>query len=137
MNTIATNIAPIGNVDNSTFSFEKLEVWQKAVAYAYRVINLTEKIKTARSHDRIIENCESSATSIASNIAEGNGRYSSKEYIHFLYIARGSLYESITQLIIFHRNKWVSDEDCRELKLMAAEIGKMISGLIKTLKKNI
>jgi four helix bundle protein len=124
-------------MENTNFSFENLAVWQKAVEFACKVIRLTENIETDRKHYRIIENCEASATSIASNIAEGNGRYSTKEYIHFLYIARGSLYESITQLIIFHRSKWISEEDLREQKLMATEIGKMISALIKSLKKSI
>ena len=105
--------------------------------FACKVTRLTEKIETDRKHYRIIENCESSATSIASNIAEGNGRYSTKEYVHFLYIARGSLYESITQLIIFYRNKWISEEELLEQKLLAVEIGRMISSLIKSLKKGI
>ena len=122
-------------MSENTFSFEELIVWQKSVEYATRVMHVVDKIETDRKHYRIIENCESAAVSIASNIAEGNGRHSTKEYIHFLYIARGSLYESITQLIIFHNNNWVSTEDFMELKVLAAEIGKMISALIKAHKK--
>ena len=122
-------------MSENTFSFEELIVWQKAVNFASTVIRLTESIETERRHYRVIENCEAAAVSIASNIAEGNGRHSTKEYIHFLYIARGSLYESITQLIIFHNNNWVSTEDFMELKVLAAEIGKMISALIKAHKK--
>jgi four helix bundle protein len=121
-------------MSDCAFSFEELLVWQKAVNYASSVIRLTERIETDRRHFRVIDNCEAAAVSVASNIAEGNGRHSTKEYIHFLYIARGSLYESITQLIIFQRNDWISMDDLISLKSEATEIGKMLSGLIKSHK---
>ena len=119
------------------FSFEDLEVWQKAIEFAYKVIQLTQKIDTDRKHYRLIENCEAAASSIACNIAEGKGRYSKKEFIQFLYIARGSLYESITQLIIFHKNKWINEKDLQEMKVLGSEIGKMISSLINSIRKTI
>ena len=90
---------------NVRFSFEDLDVWQKAVEFARIVIDLSERINTDRKHFRLIEQLESAATSVALNIAEGKGRYSKKEYIQFLYVARGSLYETITLLIIFNKNK--------------------------------
>ena len=122
-------------MNNDKFSFEELIVWQKSVEYATRVMHVVDKIETDRKHYRIIEDCESAAVSIASNIAEGNGRHSTKEYIHFLYIARGSLYESVTQLILFYKNAWISEDDLQGLKMLATEIAKMISGLIKSHKK--
>ena len=121
-------------VSGQLFSFEELVVWQKAVDFASSVIRHTERIETERRHYRVIENCEAAAVSVASNIAEGNGRHSTKEYIHFLYISRGSLYESITQLIIFQKNGWISSDDLVKLKEQATEIGKMLSGLIKSHK---
>jgi four helix bundle protein len=124
-------------MDNTKFSFEDLEVWQKAVEFAYRVIQLSEKIETDRKHYRLIEQLESASTSVASNIAEGKGRYSKKEFVQYLYIARGSLYETITQLIIFYKNKWISDAELREMKKLGSEIGKMISSLISSIKKGM
>lgn len=124
-------------MDNTKFSFEDLEVWQKAVEFAYRVIQLTEKIETDRKHYRLIEQLESASTSIASNIAEGKGRYSKKEFVQHLYIARGSLYETITQLIIFYKNKWILDAELQEMKKLGSEIGKMISSLINSIKKGM
>src|SRR3990172_7009574 len=97
------------------FSFEDLEVWKKAIEFAYKVIQLTEKIDTDRKHYRLIEQLESSSTSIASNIAEGKGRYSKKEFIQFLYIARGSLYETIALLIIFRKKDWIDEVQLDEL----------------------
>ena len=119
------------------FSFEELEVWQKAVEFANLVIQVVEKIDTSRKHFRLIEQLEAACTSVALNIAEGKGRYSKKEFIQFLYIARGSLYETITLMIIFHKNNWIKKEDLEKLKQFADEIGKMLSSLISSIKKSI
>jgi four helix bundle protein len=121
-------------VKKAKFSFEDLEVWQKAVEFANRVIQLAEKIHTDRKHFRLIEQLEAASTSVALNIAEGKGRYSRKEFIQFLYIARGSLYETITLLIIFRKNKWIDDNQLEELKAFGDEIGKMLSSLINAIK---
>ena len=97
------------------FNFEDLEVWQKAVEFAKKVINLTEEIETGRKHYRLIEQLESSSASIALNIAEGKGRYSKKEFIQFLFIAQGSLSELETQLIISVNLKYI--EELKQLKI--------------------
>ena len=122
---------------NIKFSFEGLEVWQKAVDFADKVINLAEEIQTDRKHFRLIEQLESASTSIALNIAEGKGRYSKKEFIQFLYIARASLYETITLLMIFSRKKWISDMQIDEIKVFGDQIGKMLSSLINSIKKSL
>ncbi len=119
------------------FSFEDLAVWQKAIEFASRVIIISEKIQTDRKHYRLIEQLESASTSIALNIAEGKGRYSKKEFIHFLYIARASLYETISLLIIFHKNGWIDTIQLDEAKTYADEIGKMLSGLISAVKDSM
>jgi four helix bundle protein len=119
------------------FSFEDLEVWQKAVEFAKKVINLTEDIDTGRKHYRLIEQLESSSASIALNIAEGKGRYSKKEFIQFLYIARGSLYETITLLTIFRDKQWIDDIQFEEIRNFGDEIGKKISSLINSIKSSM
>lgn len=70
------------------------------------------------------------------NIAEGKGRFSKKEFVHFLYIARGSIFETITLLIIIQRMRWISDEKIAEIKSMGEEITKMLNSLIKSIKNN-
>jgi four helix bundle protein len=122
---------------NIKFSFEDLEVWQKAVDFADKVISLAEEIQTDRKHFRLIEQLESASTSVALNIAEGKGRYSKKEFIQFLYIARASLYETITLLMIFSRKKWISDMQIDEIKVFGDQIGKMLSSLINSIKKSL
>jgi four helix bundle protein len=119
------------------FGFEDLEVWQKTVEFPEKVINLAEQIQTDRRHYRLIEQLEACSTSIALNIAEGKGRYSKKEFIQFLYIARGSLYETIALLIIFHKNGWISDDQLEILKTRGDEIGKMLSSLISSIRKSL
>ena len=119
------------------FGFEDLKVWQKAVEFANKIIKLSEELKTNRRHYRLIEQLESSATSIPMNIAEGKGRYSKKEFIQFLYIARGSLYETLTLLIIFYKNNWISEKQLDEIKNFAEEISKMLSGLLSSIKNSI
>ena len=90
----------MGASGDTLFSFQKLVVWQKAVVFAKNVITTIDELNTPRKHYRLIEQLESAATSISMNIAEGKGRQSTKEYIYFLYIARGSLFEVITLLVI-------------------------------------
>ena len=72
-----------------TFAFEKLKVYSKALDFSINVIDVVDKLKTPRNHFRLVEQLESSATSVSLNIAEGKGRFSKKEFKHFLYIARG------------------------------------------------
>jgi len=119
------------------FSFEDLQVWEKSVKFCNEVISLTETIISDRKHYRLIEQLEAASASISNNIAEGNGRFSKKEFIQFLYIARGSLYETINLLIIFNFRNWIKEKDLKILKLSGIEIGKMISGLIASIKKQL
>ena len=119
------------------FSFEDLEVWQKAVDFAVNVINIAEIINTNWNHYRIIEQLESSVTSISANIAEGKGRNSKKEFIQYLYIARGSLFETITFLTIFYKKKWISSSNLNDIRIAGDTIGKQLSSLINSIKKTI
>ena len=117
------------------FSFENLEVWQRAVEFAEAVIVLSEKWQTRGKHYRLLEQIESAATSVSMNIAEGKGRYSKKEFVHFLYIARGSLFEVVTLLVIIERLKWIDSTDLEKIRNDAQIIGKMLTSLVNSIKK--
>ena len=119
------------------FGFEDLEVWKKAVDFANDVIDVSENLDTGRKHFRLIEQLEASSTSIAMNIAEGKGRYSKKEFIQFLYIARGSLYETVTLLSIFEKRSWIPKNNFEDLLGKAIEVAMMITGLINSIKKSL
>jgi four helix bundle protein len=85
------------------FGYEDLEVWKRAVDFAVEVIDAVENISTNRKHYRLLEQIEASSTSVSMNLAEGKGRFSQKEFVQYCYIARGSLYETMTLLEIFKR----------------------------------
>lgn len=118
------------------FTFEKLVAWQKArvlVKEVYRLIAkfpATEKYGLGNQLGRAI-------VSVPSNLAEGCGRPSLKERVHFYEIAYGSLMESYTQLTLAHDLGMITEEDLKAVRPMAGEIARMISGLRKSLLERI
>jgi len=118
------------------FEFETLEIWKKGVEFADHVIGVVEH---NRHSFRLKEQLFSAVSSIPQNIAEGRGRYSRKENIHFLHIARGSLFETVTLIEIYYRRKWLDQNSYFELKTKAIRLGKMLNSFIryqKTLPPN-
>ena len=115
------------------FAFEELQVYRKSLDFAARIVKAAEEISSSRKHYRIIEQLEAACTSIALNIAEGKGRYSKKEFKHYLYIARGSLYETLALLDLFKQLGWISVESFQNFYHQAEEINRMLSGLINSL----
>lgn len=105
--------------------------------FANKVISVIEDMNTNRKHYRLLEQAKSAVTSISLNIAEGKGRFSKKEFVQFLYIARGSLYEVVTLAIIFHERGWITDETLSSLKEDGSHIGKMLTSLAKSIKTSI
>lgn len=117
-----------------TFAFEDLLVWQRSVDFVETVILSIFEISAPGKHYRLIEQIESSAVSVSANIAEGKGQYSVKDFIRFLYIARASLFECISRLIIAHCLGWIGDAKLSELKTAGEEIAKMLNPLIRSIK---
>ena len=116
------------------FAFENLKVYQRALDFSVTVIGVIDEMDTPRKHYKLIEQLESSCTSVALNISEGKGRFSKKEFKQFLYIARGSLYETVTMLQIFKKKNWLRQITYDKLYSEAQEINKMLSGLIRSIK---
>lgn len=116
-------------------AFKNLRVWQESVDFANDIIECIENVNSDRRHYRLTEQIESAAVSISSNIAEGKGRISQKEFIRFLYIARGSLYETISLLVIFEKRNWISNEILISFEQKSIEIAKKINALINSIKK--
>lgn len=117
--------------------YKDLQVWQKSLSFADQVIELIDSIESSRKHYRLFEQLKSAATSVPMNIAEGKGRQTQKEFIHFLYIARGSLYETITLLEIFKLRRWINENHFLKLETSSNEIARMINGLIKSVAKGL
>ena len=122
--------------ENSKPAYKDLVVWQKSIQFACEIIDLIDTIESDRKHYRLIEQLESACTSVAMNIAEGKGRYSRKEFSHFLMIARGSLYETMTLLEIMKLKQWIPEDSYLNLERQSHEIGKMINALNRSLKSN-
>jgi four helix bundle protein len=120
--------------EEKIFSFQDLKVWHKAVQFAKEVIRAIDELDAPRKHYRLIEQLESASTSVAMNIAEGKGRQTTREFIQFLYIARGSVFEVITLLIVLQEVGWINMDKVRDLQGLGEEITKMINSLIKSMK---
>ena len=106
------------------------------MAFAEQVIRQSETWQTQGKHYRLLEQLEAAVTSVAMNIAEGKGRYSKKEFTHYLYIARGSLFEVVTLLVIIERLNWIPAKELDELRDQAVIIGKMLTKLAQSIRSS-
>ncbi len=97
--------------------------------------------ETARFPQReaygLSQQLEKAAVSVPSNIAEGHARDSTKEYLHHVSIAPGSLAEVETQTILASRLKYIGQDKSNELLIAADEVGKMLRGVQKSLKARL
>ena len=112
--------------------FYDLKVWEKSmnlVTEVYRIVKLLPSEERYALSDQM----RRSAVSIPSNIAEGHGRYSSREFAQFLSIAKGSLYELTTQLMLCERIKYLDSQHIQPLLAICDEIDKMLSSLIRSI----
>jgi len=112
---------------------EKLDVWQAGVDLSIETYNATKKFPKEETYPGLPD-IQRAAVSIPANIAEGASRQSKKEFIKFLYIARGSLSELETHAAIVKKLGYL-DETCYTNAIIKTNnIGKMLTGLIKALK---
>jgi four helix bundle protein len=115
------------------FPFEKLEVWQLAVDLADFILGILDSFPPNR-YLRLVGQIETASSGISQNIAEGKGRQYKKEFIQFLYIAEGSLFEVLTLTEIFKRRKLFRVEDTLEIRKQAELIDRKLHGLINSLR---
>jgi four helix bundle protein len=115
------------------FMLEKLDVYQKAIDFIDRVMVLSEKFP--RGYYFMTDQLNRAALSIATNIAEGNGRFTKADRKNFFTIARGSIQECVPLLELAFRRELIREKDFVELKAELEILAKMVSGLIKGLDK--
>jgi four helix bundle protein len=118
---------------SSSGSFRDLRVWQAAMKLAREVYRDTEKFPRHELYG-LTQQIRRAAVSVPSNVAEGKGRHSDKEFAHFLCNARGSLLELETQLILAEELEYISAVEGRRLAALAACVGRALSGLINSLR---
>ena len=113
-------------------SYKELIVWQKSMLLVKEIYMLTATFPEAEKFG-LTSQMNRASVSIPSNIAEGWGRLSRKSYIQFLRIARGSLFELETQLLITKELNYI--KDCEKQEELITEISKMLNSLIKKLEE--
>lgn len=121
-------------VEMSVKSYRDLLVWQKAmdlVVESYKIASLLPKNETYGLASQI----QRAAVSIPANIAEGHGRQHMGDYLHHLSIANGSLMELETHLLLLNRLSYLTVDRTETALALAAEVGKMLAGLDKSLRK--
>jgi four helix bundle protein len=110
--------------------FRELKVWHKArelAVYIYKLTNSDVFKKDFGLKDQI----RRASVSVASNIAEGDERDTNKDSVRFLYIAKGSLAELLTQVIIAKDINYISEDEIRHISEECDKIGRMLGKLIK------
>ena len=97
------------------FPFEKLDVWHLAVDFADYVLNILDSLPPNK-YLRVVGQMEAAVSGIPQNIAEGKGGQYKKEFIQYLYIAEGSLFEVLTLSEILKRRKLIREEESMEIR---------------------
>ena len=113
-------------------SYKDLIVWQKSIQLVKEVYKITGEIPESEKYN-LISQLRRSSISIPSNIAEGWGRQLKKNYLQFLRVSRGSLFELETQIIIGKELKYINNSE--RLDTLLLEISKMLITLIKKLEE--
>ena len=118
------------------FSFEKLEVYDKARALVSDVYRIQVKLPKEEKYG-LGDQIRRAAVSITANLAEGSGRQSIKEKIHFIEISYGSLMEVFCELQTACDLGYMSEEQFDNLRPQFTDIAKMLSGLRSSLEKKL
>ncbi len=116
-------------------TYRDLIVWQKAIDLVVNLYKESELLPKEENYG-LTSQIRRSIVSVPSNIAEGYGRNSTNDYLRFLHIASGSLYEFQTQLTICNRLNYMSDKVYKSLYSLSFELEKMLSSLITKIKSS-
>jgi four helix bundle protein len=113
-------------------SFKDLIVWQKGIDLVNEIYKTTRPFPKEEMYC-LTSQIRRAAISVPANIAEGWGRGTTKNYIQFLEISRGSLFELNTLIIIAYNQEYISKKSCDEIENKLNEIGRMRNALITKL----
>ena len=114
-------------------SYRDLVVWQKARTLAGEIYRATDHFPHSELYGLTVQ-MRRAGVSVASNIAEGQGRFTKGEFRQFLGQARGSLLEVETQPYIAHDLRYLSAEECRSLLIRTGEVRLLLNGLLESLR---
>jgi four helix bundle protein len=117
-------------------SYHELQVWQKAMDLVVECYRAAEHFPKSEAYG-LVTQLQRAAVSIPANIAEGQGRNHTKEFINHLSIAYGSLMEVETHLQIGARLKYIDEPLLHNLLVGTNEIGRMLNGLMQSLNRKL
>ena len=117
----------------NSFGFEELEIWKKAHTLKMEISTATKSFP-AEEKFRLVDQITRSSRSIGSLIAEGHGRFSYPDQIHFCVQARGSLTETINHLIDALDANYISETILDEYRTKYKELERMLNGYITYLR---
>jgi four helix bundle protein len=113
--------------------FEDLEVWKKAHWLTLNIYKLTNKFPNEEKY-RLGDQLRRSAASVSTNIVEGSSRAHRKEFQQFLNLARASLEETKYHILLARDLNYVNDRTYLEIQNRCEEIGRMLAGLVRSIK---
>ena len=116
-------------------SYKDLVAWQKAMDLVQAIYTITAHFPAVEKFG-LISQLRRAAVSIPSNIAEGHGRRTRMDYVHFLDMARGSANEVETQLLIAIRLRFVDNQSVAQVIDLAQEVQRILRGLVNSLNSN-
>ena len=114
--------------------YKKIKAWQHADNLVIAIYDKTKSFPKEESYG-IVSQLRRAAISVPANIAEGASRKHKKEYLHFLYIAKGSLAETEYLLHLSHKLQYLQKSDYTKLEALRKETAKTLQGLIKSVEK--
>ncbi|HUP44608.1 MAG TPA: four helix bundle protein [Thermoanaerobaculia bacterium] len=117
-------------------SFRDLIAWQKGMALAEEVYRVSDDFPRREMYG-LTRQVRDAAVSVPSNIAEGKGRQTKKDYLQFLFRARGSLYEAQTQLELARNLRMLAEDSFQMVGARAAEAGRVLNGLIRGVQRQL
>jgi len=121
-------------VAGSIRSYRDLQVWRLAIRFTKSVYRVTAGFPSDERFG-LVSQVRRASVSVASNIAEGWGRGTSQDYVRFLRMARGSVYEVETQLEIASQLEFLDEESYREVIAEVNEAGRVLAGLLRSLEQ--
>jgi four helix bundle protein len=126
----------LANRAMTLITYKDLDVWKRAVELAVEADTLTDHLVTQRKF-AIADQLSRAALSVPSNIAEGNGRMHTAEYVHHVSIARGSLFETESILEVAIRAKRLQESQCTAAFEQIDGISRMLTNLHKALDRRL
>lgn len=120
---------------SSIQKFEDIEAWKLARALANRIYDVTSKSDFSRDYG-LRDQIRRASISIVSNIAEGFERDGDREFLQFLFVAKGSCGEVRAQLYLAYDRKYLTEDEFGELTQKSLQVSRMIAGLTKYLRQS-